>query len=149
MSKAALMAFFSFLMVSGSAFAFNIEGKYIFKEAGCSGNMEIKENTFGMDPHIIAKISTVCTNQYNECQLTAKGVRITSSDNSISSNFVSIDKIEEYDDSSPAKFDIEFTKYGASLHVQKQGPFCGLNAYYSGKWIKEWVNNRYKKTKAK
>ena len=115
---------------------FFIDGEYLYKESGCSGGMKIQENTFGMYPHIIAKIDTVCTGQYHTCVLTSRGGRIISSDKSISANFVSIEDDGSRPDN-PAKFTIEFTKHGATVDVSEKGGYCGLNGWFGGKWVKE------------
>lgn len=133
------------LVITGTAFAFSPDGKYIFKESGCSGTMEVTEQDFGMDPHIMVEISTVCTDQAHTCDFKAKGERVISTDNSFSANFVSLDN----DESTPAGFSVEFTPYGASIDVRERGPFCGLNAYYSGKWVKEGVKQPAAKNKSK
>jgi uncharacterized protein YecT (DUF1311 family) len=119
-----------------TASAFSIDGEYSYKESGCSGNMEIKEVAFGMDPHIIAKINTVCTDQYHTCILTAKGGRMISSDTSISATFASIEDDGSAPDN-PAKFQIEFTKNGATIDVSEKGGTCGLNGWFGGKYMKE------------
>jgi uncharacterized protein YecT (DUF1311 family) len=119
-----------------TASAFSIDGEYSYKENGCSGSMEIKEKTFGMDPHIVAKINTVCTDQYHTCNLTAKGWRMISTDNTISVALVSIEDDGSTPDN-PSKFQIEFTKYGATVDVSEKGGYCGLNAWFGGKYVKD------------
>jgi len=126
-------------------YAFTPDGKYTFKETDCSGQLEVMENDFGMDPHIVVKILTVCTNQAHICELEAKGTRVLTTADKITAQFTSI----KNDDNEPAKFDIEFSNFGAKINASERGSFCGLNAYFEGSWHKDGVKQPKQKNKAK
>jgi len=136
------------LLQASFVFAFNVDGKYTYKEGGCTGHMDVIENDYGMDPHIIVKISTACTEQAHTCEYEVKGVRVISTADAISTQFESIP--DEYTkDLDPAKFSIDFTKYGATIKISERGPYCGLNGYYGGKWTKDGVKQPAEKNRAK
>lgn len=133
MKKSGFLVFVCvFFITTHTASAFNIDGKYIFKQKGCEGEMEVSEKSFGMNPLIAVKIGTVCTQQYHTCELEIKGTRQVSDEKSISAFFS-----QKKDDGNTAKFEIEFTANGAKITViENCDYFCGLNGFFGGKWVK-------------
>lgn len=133
MRKLAFLMFICGLfMTTHTASAFNIDGKYIYKQKGCEGEMEVSEKTFGMNPFIAVKINTVCTQQYHTCELEIKGTREVSDDKSISAFFS-----QKNDDGNTSKFEIEFTTKGALITpIDNCQYYCGLNGFFGGKWVK-------------
>lgn len=123
------------MLVAGGAWAFDPSGSYSFKEKGMSGSMEVKEETSIRGGSVIKVKLDTMNSQTNMCEIEAKGERTVSSNKSIDTLFV-IPKDDTY--SEEIKFEITFTPKGAFINTLTDGTNgCGMNAYFSGKWVKD------------
>lgn len=120
-----------------SAFALEIDGKYTYKEDGCSGDMTVSEVT-GIDPYITVKGFTVCTSQSHTCDFDIRGERVFFDGKTLSTSFIS--KPDPIYDNESLKVAIDFTKYGAKVNNEEgHNQICGMNGSIGGKWIKNGV----------
>ena len=136
MKKAILLTSVFFVMTllnSGNALAFNVGGKYEYKEKGCEGEMVVTEVETGMNPHITAKIGTVCGSAYYTCDTGDEpvvGTRDITEGNSVSTSFTTTG-------APSVKFDIVFTPKGATIeNIDNGSSLCGAGGGFSGKWVK-------------
>lgn len=132
--KIKILATAVIMLVAGGAWAFDPSGSYSFKEKGMSGSMEVKETTNIRGESVISVKLDTMNRQTNMCEFEANVERVISSDKSIDTLFVA--PKDDYHDED--KIEIVFTPRGATINTSNRGAgFCGLNAYFDGKWVKD------------
>lgn len=132
------------MMLAGVAWAFDPSGSYTFKEKGMSGSMTVKEERDLKGGTVIkVKLDTI-NSQTNMCDVEVIGERVISSDKAIDAMFVISKEVTYYEHDS--KFEIRFTPKNATIKMLTDDPAgCGMNAYFSGKWVKESFKKKGKK----
>jgi hypothetical protein len=135
--KRVLVVIAATMAVVSSAWALEPSGTYTYKEKGYSGDMTISRvNDYEASWKI--KILTVQSSSANMCEVEGVIDNLINDDKTIEAMFMSTDD-------SPGKFTVKFTKAGAVVDVTESVGFCGMNAYFGGKWTKDGKKHKAKK----
>jgi len=124
------------MLLTSVVWAFDPSGSYTFKEKGMSGSMTVKEEPDLKGGTVIkVKLDTI-NSQTNMCDVEVAGERVISSEKAIDAIFMISKEVTYYEHDS--KFEIRFTPKGATIKKLTDDPAgCGMNAYFSGKWVKD------------
>lgn len=125
------------LITATGAWALEPSGTYTYKEKGYSGEMTVSRvNDYEASWKI--KILTVQSSSANMCEVEGVINNMISDDKTVEAVFVPPDE-------DSGKFTVAFTKAGAVVDVSENQGFCGMNAYFGGKWTKDGNKRKAKK----
>lgn len=137
--KGLIVSIATTMIMSTGAWALEPSGTYTYKERGYSGDMTVSRvNDYEASWKI--KILTVQSSSANMCEVEGVIDNLINDDKTVEAVFVS-------SEDNPGKFTVKFTKAGAVVDVSEGGGFCGMNAYFGGKYVKDFAKARSKKTK--
>lgn len=135
--KGLIVSIAATMIMSTGAWALEPSGTYTYKERGYSGDMTVSRvNAYEASWKI--KILTVQSSSANMCEVEGVIDNLVNDDKTVEAVFVSTED-------NPGKFTVKFTKVGAVIDVSESGGFCGMNAYFGGKYVKDSAKARSKK----
>lgn len=127
------------MIMSTGAWALEPSGTYTYKEKGYSGEMTVSRvNDYEASWKI--KILTVQSSSANMCEVEGVINNMISDDKTVEAVFVPPDE-------DSGKFTVAFTKAGALVNISDNKGFCGMNAYFDGKYVKDSIKAKSKKSK--
>jgi len=113
------------VLVATSSFAHaGVDGKYVYKESGFKGTMDVK--TTGSDVHV--DISTINLKNGSDCGFEAKG--------KLKGDVLNLTSKDEYTPE-PNKISIKFNGKTANVKAIQMINACGMGGLISGKYVKK------------